>query len=535
MKWTSSKKTGEKKPLSLTGMIVLITLLGAVVRCFYVFNTSFPLNDGGMFYVMVRDLQANAYHLPQFTSYNGGNIPYAYPPLPFYLTAWLNQELGISLLALLRFLPLLFSIATIPIFAWLAREILAEKQPVALATLVFTLLSPVYTWQIMGGGLTRAPALFFTLAALAFLVRWCRQPNWKDWAGGVIFSALTALCHLEMLWMLALSIPVIYMYYRKDWRLLWRLFLAGIAVIALTAPWWATVVARFGFQTFFNALHSGNFNWQTPLATFLGLLPTQDLNETVFTLIALAGVLIVLRKRRSFLPVWWLVFALLDMRSGQRSMAIPLALLAGVALAYGLSWVSRSLKTGKAEKNLLPGEIDFENGWVKGLLIVGISLTIFHDLIGFYLPDTYLKSLNRENRTALAWVQANTESDSQFLVIDFPAGWHLDLVGEWFPALTERKSLLTGQGQEWLPDNQQLITVTALNDVNNCRWAGLTCLEQVAQENHFTYQYLYFTDNVSSTSGEEQPFTSILAYEVARNMDYTLVYQNEDVRIYQKK
>jgi len=136
MKWTSHKGTGEKKPLSLIGMIVLITLIGAVVRCFYVFSASFPLNDGGMFYVMVRDLQANAFRLPLYTSYNGGNIPYAYPPLPFYLAAGLNQWLGIGLISLLRFLPLLFSIATIPVFAWLAQEVLAEKHPVALATLV---------------------------------------------------------------------------------------------------------------------------------------------------------------------------------------------------------------------------------------------------------------------------------------------------------------------------------------------------------------------------------------------------------------
>lgn len=534
MKWTSHKGTGEKKPLSLIGMIVLITLIGAVVRCFYVFSASFPLNDGGMFYVMVRDLQANAFRLPLYTSYNGGNIPYAYPPLPFYLAAGLNQWLGIGLISLLRFLPLLFSIATIPVFAWLAQEVLAEKHPVALATLVFALLSPAYEWEIMGGGLTRAPALLFTLVALAFLVRWCRKPDWKDWVGGVVFSALTALCHLEMLWMLALSLPVIYLYYRKDWQHLTHLILAGVGVIALTAPWWGTVVSRFGFQTFFDALHSGNFNWQTPLATLLGLLPVQDLNETVFTLIALVGVFVMLRRRNSFLPVWWLVFALLDMRSSQRSMAIPLAMLAGVALTAGLVWISRSLGTNETEKSSISAEIDFENRWVKGILILGVTLAIFHDLIGFYLPDTYLKSLNPENQTAMAWVQANTEADSQFLVIDFPSGWHLDLVGEWFPALAGRKSLFTGQGQEWLADRQQLKTVTALNDVNDCRWVGLTCLQQVVEENQFDYQYVYFTDNSDSVT-KEPLFTSILAYEVAQNSGYTLIYQNEDVRIYRKK
>src|SRR5688572_1119349 len=76
------------RALSLETLILLAAIIfGFVVRLILVFaGDGFPLNDGGLFYVMVEDLKANDYRLPQYTSYNGGQIPYAYPPAIFYLT-----------------------------------------------------------------------------------------------------------------------------------------------------------------------------------------------------------------------------------------------------------------------------------------------------------------------------------------------------------------------------------------------------------------------------------------------------------------
>ena len=99
--------------------------LGIAVRAVPIATgDGFPLNDGGMFYVMVEDLKAAGYALPEYTSYNGGDIPFAYSPLPFYLAAGLSDLGGWDTLDVLRFLPLLFSILTIPAFYLLARAML---------------------------------------------------------------------------------------------------------------------------------------------------------------------------------------------------------------------------------------------------------------------------------------------------------------------------------------------------------------------------------------------------------------------------
>jgi len=91
-------------------------LFGTVVRFMPVVSNGFPLNDGGMFYTMIRDLQANHYILPQFTSYNFTDIPFAYPPLGFYIAASLSDLLHVPVLQVLLWLPALVNTLSILAF-----------------------------------------------------------------------------------------------------------------------------------------------------------------------------------------------------------------------------------------------------------------------------------------------------------------------------------------------------------------------------------------------------------------------------------
>ncbi len=70
---------------------------------------------------MVEDLRANHFSLPFFASYNGGYIPFVYPPFGLYLTGVL-AHLGFDPLALFRWLPGILSTLSIPAFYLLARS-----------------------------------------------------------------------------------------------------------------------------------------------------------------------------------------------------------------------------------------------------------------------------------------------------------------------------------------------------------------------------------------------------------------------------
>ena len=68
----------------------LTLFLSILIRIFPETLTSFPINDGGMFMVMARELRLNGFALPAYTSYNNFNIPFAYPPLGLYVTGFLS-------------------------------------------------------------------------------------------------------------------------------------------------------------------------------------------------------------------------------------------------------------------------------------------------------------------------------------------------------------------------------------------------------------------------------------------------------------
>src|SRR3990172_8870389 len=79
-------------------------ILGAAARILPPLIAGFPLNDGGMFYVMIKDLSGNDFRLPLFTTYNLAEIPFAYPPFGLYVGAILAR-LNLSVVEILRWLP----------------------------------------------------------------------------------------------------------------------------------------------------------------------------------------------------------------------------------------------------------------------------------------------------------------------------------------------------------------------------------------------------------------------------------------------
>jgi uncharacterized membrane protein len=170
-------------------------LIGAILMFSLVIRADFPRNDGGLFYVMVKDLIANDYRLPKNTSYDYAQLPYVYPPLSFYLAALLADIFRFSLLEIERWLPFFFSLSSILAFGLLARTILGSNFQAALSMLAFALLPTAFDRLIMGGGLARAPGLFFCLLSLNWIYKLFFTKSRQFIVPAVIFSTLTVLTH----------------------------------------------------------------------------------------------------------------------------------------------------------------------------------------------------------------------------------------------------------------------------------------------------------------------------------------------------
>lgn len=509
------------------GFVLLATLLGAIICGYFVFQANFPLNDGGMFFSMVRDLEANHFILPAFTSYNEAAIPFAYPPLAFYCVGFLHVFLKIDLIQLFRFFPLVFAVLAIPAFYLLSTQLLEKKTQQILAIFLYAVFPPAYTWQIMGGGVTRAPAWFFALLGLFFFMRYLHGKKRLDLVWIAVFTALTALTHLEMAWFLALTYLTMYLFFCPSLRSLGELALTGLGALLLASPWWGTVLASHGIQTFRAALGSGGFTLTSPLAFILSMGGADKMSLSFIAFLAVIGIFIESRRRNWFLFLWLLVLIFLDPRSSQRVAAMPMVMLAAVALASFFAWLGNR---GQVKDELSTPENLLLQRPVSIVFLVLLIYALFLNIYSLYSGQSYLESLNQENRQAMAWVKTNIPAESRFVVLDFPYGWFSDMTAEWFPALSGRKSVLTAQGLEWLP-GQASAAAQNLAEVSNCKMNGLDCFEKWAKDKHLGLAYVYFSTN---SQGYYAPakYTSTLESEMSISGSYELVFSNEDVRIY---
>lgn len=428
------------KPLSSndlrTGrfLLLLALVLGALARFYAPLTSDFPLMDGGMFFVAAREIGTHSFALPATLPYptTVPTIPFCYPPLAFYLAALL-QLVGVSLETSLRFVPAVFSTACIWAIWNLGRRVFEKlESPNAAAGLaaLFWALSPLtFASLLAGGGLTRAPGLFFALWGVERAIRVWRDGDKRALWGVAVLLALALSTHLERARFLALALFVVWAAYDRSPKGLGRLGMCVGGALLLCAPWWGVCLARFGIAPFLASYASGSRDWHYA-SRWNTALGAEYFPVVVW--FALLGMAINARKI-PFLWLWFGVIVLTEVRSGRAFIGAPLSL--GAAALF--FW-----KGSKSQVS------PFARGASATVLILWLA---FQSLLG----ATRAAALPLPERQAMAWCRSNTPTNARFLVV--PARdletWFSDWGGEWFPALANRTSPLTVQGSEWLPND----------------------------------------------------------------------------------
>ena len=154
-----------------------MALAGLVVRAIPVALADFPVNDGGLFVAMTRAIEDAGWSLPLTISWNGSELPFAYPPLGFYLSGGLSSLFGLELTDVFRWLPLVASALVVPAVFLLARELLRSDAGALVAALAYALAPVSYVWLVQGGGVTRAPGMLLAVLTIWQVVRLVRVPG----------------------------------------------------------------------------------------------------------------------------------------------------------------------------------------------------------------------------------------------------------------------------------------------------------------------------------------------------------------------
>jgi hypothetical protein len=496
------------------------------------------MNDGGMFYVMVKDLQNNGLFLPAYTSYNLSQIPYAYPPLSFYTAAVFNQVLNFDLVSFFRIYPLFFNILSIPAFFLLAHEITNNYRQALLSTGFYAVLLPGFEWLITGGGLTRSPSHTFFILSLYLFLKFLRTRDRKDFIFSTLAASLMTLHHIEYLWLLAISL-IAFSIKPLKWKnafLTLTVFFGGVALI--TSPYWISILSYHGLSPFIAAFSAGDFNPAMSLSRLLLMMFTQETITNYVNVLAIIGLFYCVFARKWEILTWFVLIIFLKPRSAERSLIFPVVIFAAIVLdeiiypaldkiykAYRYSDESSS-GDGRKRKFHIPN---------FGLIFLTFSI-LYPFYLGFFnttVGHPTLSSISKSEIQAMEWVSDNTPTDSKFIVMSPESKWSIDRVAEWFPALAGRKSLITAQGSEWLQDGDFEARKILYHDLKACMGIGEPCLEAWRENNKMDFSHIYLTKTDCTQFNE--PCLNFFAATLVQSEKYITIFENEDSLIFSRK
>jgi hypothetical protein len=499
-------------------ILILVTafLFGLIIRLAAPMNAGGPVNDGGLFLHMTRDLQNNHFALPITTTYNDANIPFTYPPLGFYIIGAIQNLSKISLLALSTYLPAIFSALAILAFYYLTLQFTNDQLKAALAALFYALIPKSFDWAIMGGGVTRAPALCFSFLTLAFAYRLFTTKDSRHILPTALFAALLTLTHPEITFQTVFSVFVLALFFLRGRKSILHSLIIFIAVVVLTSPWWLTVLSRHGFAPFQAALGAHPRDLATSL---LYLFQFNLSGEAILAVVAVLGLIGLIRDFRHhdfFLPAWIGLSFLSDPRAAPFASLTPLVLLA----VKGFESTLKGL--GESE----PFENGFTSKFARYVLFGTIAYLFLSGMIASMQFGNGLRLLPEE-RQALTWIVDHTPADSRFLVLTGDAALS-DPLSEWFPALTERISLVTVQGHEWTPGSPLIENMKSYNRAQVCLNENVDCLAK------WDFDYLYIRKVKPQREGGVIRQVSLLEMDLRKSGEYSVVYDSDVAVIFER-
>lgn len=464
--------------------VAVAMLLGGLVRGIPLLNADFPLNDGGLFTTMIHDLVNGGFLLPAVTAYNALEIPFAYPPLGFYVAGSVHAVSGIPVIDLLRVLPFLFSLLTIPAMYWLGAGVLGSRTGGVVAALSFALVPRAYLYLVSGGGMTRSPGLLLAVIALALAWRLASNPR-PGWRGALLLGlvgALTVLAHFQAALFVAVGALLFAMAASDRRAYLVALVKSGAIGLVLVIPWLIVVVGNHGWDPLLSAAGSGS----DPLQGFGNLFSLRFTELFFFDVITLAGavgLIVALIRREALLPIWLVATLLVDGRAGSTFSMVPLSLLAG----YGLAALAPA---PLREVGLQPWRFMRQHPWSSAGIAAVVVTLFLASYVSAIRPLSPMHALNEEQRAGMEWVGTHLPSDAVLAAVT-DSEWAKDAVSEWLPTLAIRRSAATVQGYEWLGAERYAAQQAAYRSLQRCARDVLPCVIAWADATHVAITHVY--------------------------------------------
>lgn len=523
----ASEERAESDGLSLSAALddervwLLISLLaGSIITASYYLNHPYPSYATALFPHMAEVLIENGYRRPEtIPFYTEGGVPFAYPPLMFYVMAILI-DLGVDPFVLIRLLPgIAITLALIPYF-YLAREFLSVREA-GFATVILAVAPQVVRWHISGGGTVRGPAFLLVITGLYVGVRLFKTRDRQYILPGAVLFGLAMLTHPVYMAYFGISYLVLFAVFDPTVRgLLHGAAVATVGAI-IGAPWWLSVSLVHGPETILNAseTHGGLFDSELEgiIADVLLFHNVSYPSEMLIASFVLIGGVYMLSKRRYALPVWFVVTTV--MITQPRFAYVPGAMLIGAAVAGGVvPWLAE-VASGEGDRTAVTTialvALVCTTTWFGALYVTGDPPGEDRNAMSSYVDHGDIE--------AMEWASEETSPDATFVVLGDQA--------EWFPYVAERTGLTGWWGVEWTTPEQYLHQRALHTDLTACN--DEACVNETIDEYGIDPDYVYVPNGEYTIGSNVQTQDEELLESMDESERYDLVYENESALIFE--
>ena len=496
------------------------TSVAFAIRAIPVLSTSFPLNDGGLFVAMIHALEANHWAVPATVDWNGAAIPFAYPPLGFYVAGLLHVSTGASLEDLLRWIPLAFTTLSVAAVYLLARELLGSRAGAIASALVAAGAPAAFAWPLDGGGVTRAPGIVLALLAIWAGAHVIARPGPRRGLVLGVLGGLTALVHPAAALFAAGSVLLLVV---ARWRALASVPRQGGTALAVAvgtallvaSPWLAVVTAHGQLSTLVGASSNGPDLGKTLTLLVVGWSTLAGQVDPLALLMLVQAVRLAMR-RHFLIPVWWIGASLLSQQYG----IVPGALLVGtlalemVGLATRPQASQRILRGGRAGISLV-------------VVLIGVELVLGGT--ASLRVGGHLQAISADRRAAMVWVDDTLPQDARVLVLT-GGEWSTDADSEWFYDLAGRVSAATVQGTEWLGPDAYHAARATYQMLQECAAEGAGCVASFLRR--WPADYIYIPKGRLQGPNSPADCCAVARTGLAEFLGFTLVYDQVGATIF---
>jgi hypothetical protein len=237
--------------------------------------------------------------------------------------------------------------------------------------------------------------------------------------------------------------------------------------------------------------------------------------------LGLLGLLVAFRERKFLLVAWFFVIFITQTKESAVVASIPFAMCVGLGIGNLVLPGLGGMSSNEVFK------LNWQPNLSQGLFLVYVivlGLTSAFTIVGS------ISSIPQGNIKAMRWIQLNTPLNSRFAVLVGNGSNGLE-VSEWFPAISQRVSVNTGEGMEWLSVEPGKTDFDTFARLQNCTLQSVSCVEEWSRQTGLAWDYLYISLQ-AVTLADGSP--SKLLASLLSSPSYVLVFQNASTLVFHR-